>query len=220
MKYLFSGLLCLLTMNILAQEERPKRKYPALEVIYFAGIQFNDASNLNTLLKESGAGQVPGFGWNAGVGTAYRINQTLIGVNFSLSTSGKKNNTLKTGDFTMYVSTNAIRTGKFIFSPQLGFGPRFSNFTIEKQNMNGTFQDFLTNQSNETKLEHTASIVDLSVALKTTNVDRTLLTPKCRIGYKSSISVNEWKVANATVTNASKDRLGTFYLQLAWGIGR
>lgn len=132
--------------------------------MYFGGVQFNNANNLNTVLKEAGAGQVPGFGWNAGLGTAYRINQTLIGVNFSLSTNGKKNNTLNTGDFTIFVATNAIRTGKLVFSPQLGFGPQFSTFTIEKQNMTGTFQDFLTNQSNETKLEHTAAIVDLSVA--------------------------------------------------------
>lgn len=86
--------------------------------------------------------------------------------------------------------------------------------------MNGTFQDFLTNQSNETKLEHTAAIVDISVALKTTNKDRILFSAECRVGYKSSISTNEWKVTNATVTNAPKDRLGSFYLQLAWGIER
>lgn len=220
MKYLFTGLLALLTMNLLAQDQSSKRKYLPIEIMYFGGVQFNHAGNLNSVLKDSGAGQVPLFGWNAGLGTAYRINKMLIGVNFSLSSNGKKNNSLNTGDFTIYVASNAIRTGNLVFSPQLGLGAQSSTFIIEKQNMNGTFQDFLTNQSNETKLEHTAAIVDISVALKTTNKDRTLFSPECRVGYKSSISANEWKVTNATVTNAPKDRLGSFYLQLAWGIGR
>lgn len=90
MKYLSTGLLALLTMNLLAQEQSSKRKYLPIEIMYFGGVQFNHAGNLNSVLKDSDAGQIPLFGWNAGLGTAYRINKTLIGVNFSLSTNGKK----------------------------------------------------------------------------------------------------------------------------------
>jgi len=197
-----------------------RTKHLPFETIYFAGIQFNNASNLNRVLKDYDSGKVPGFGWNAGAGLAYRIKQTLIGVNFSLSTSGKNDNTMNTGDFTLYVSTNAIRTGRLILSPQLGVGTQSTTFTVQKKNLNGGFEDFLTTQSNQTKMEHDAAIVDLSVTLKTFNTERNIFRPECRVGYKSSITKNEWKVVNAAVSNAPKDRLGNFYVQLAWGIGR
>ncbi|WP_448139261.1 hypothetical protein [Sphingobacterium siyangense] len=175
---------------------------------------------MNRILKDYDSGKVPGFGWNAGAGLAYRIKQTLIGVNFSLSTSSKNDNTMNTGDFTLYVSTNSIRTGGLIFSPQLGVGTQSNTFTVQKKKLNGEFGDFLTTQSNQTKMEHDAAIVDLSITLKTSDTERTKLRPECRVGYKSSITKNEWKVVNAAISNAPKDRLGHFYVQFAWGIGR
>lgn len=220
MKYFFSALLFVFAAQLFAQQKTNQTKHLPFETIYFAGIQFNNASNLNRVLKDYDSGKVPGFGWNAGAGLAYRIKQTLIGVNFSLSTSGKNDNKMNTGDFTLYVSTNAIRTGGLIFSPQLGVGTQSTTFTIQKKNLNGEFGDFLTTQSNQTKMKHDAAIVDLSVTLKTSNSERTSFRPECRIGYKSSITHNDWKVVNAAVSNVPKDRLGHFYVQLAWGIGR
>lgn len=108
---------------------------------------------------------------------------------------------------------------QIVFSAQLGIGTQSTTFTVQKKNLNGEFGDFLTTHSNQTKIEHDAAIVDLSVTLKTFNSERTSFRPECRIGYKSSITKNEWKVVNAAVSNAPKDRLGNFYVQLAWGIG-
>jgi len=220
MRYFLGCLFSLCTVNLLAQEKNNKTKYLQFESIYFAGVQFNGASNINRILKDQNAGKVPVFGWNAGAGLAYRIKQTLIGANFSLTTSSKSDNAMNTGDFTVYVATNVIRTGKLIFSPQLGIGTQSATFTVQKKDLGGTFESFLTTQSNETKIEYNAAIVDLSMTLKTVNSERNIFRPECRVGYKSSITKNEWKVVNATVANVPRDRLGSFYVQLAWGIGR
>ncbi|CDT31964.1 exported hypothetical protein [Sphingobacterium sp. PM2-P1-29] len=56
MKYLFKGLLALLTVNLLAQEQSSKRKHLPIEIMYFGGVQFNHPGNLNSLLKDPGAG--------------------------------------------------------------------------------------------------------------------------------------------------------------------
>lgn len=109
MKYFFTALLFSFTAQLFAQQTTITKHHLSFETIYFAGVQFNNASNLNRILKEYDSGKVPGFGWNTGAGLAYRTKQTLIGVNFSLSTSSKNDNTMNTGDFTVYVSTNAIR---------------------------------------------------------------------------------------------------------------
>jgi len=78
MKYIVSVVLSLCAINLAAQEKENKIKHLPVEVIYFGGIQFNNASNLNRILRQEGVGKFPGFGWNAGAGVAYRIKQTLI----------------------------------------------------------------------------------------------------------------------------------------------
>ena len=75
-------------------------------------------------------------------------------------------------------------------------------------------------QSNQTQMKYDAAIVDLGVTLKTTNTENTIFHPQCRLGYKTSITQNEWKVVNAVVSDAPKDRLLGIYVQLARGVGR
>ncbi|PUV23650.1 hypothetical protein [Sphingobacterium athyrii] len=220
MKYIVSILLTLCVTNLIAQEKDNKIKYLPFEVIYFGGVQFNNASNLNKILMQEGAGKLPGFGWNAGAGVAYRMKQMLIGGSFSLSTNSKKDNTLNTGDIILYVATNAVHTGNLILSPQLGLGSQWSTFTIQKHNQSGSFDDFLTTQSNQTKMEHNSAIVDFNITLKSMNKNRTIFYPECRVGYKSSITKNDWKLIGTKATDVPADRLGSFYAQLAWGIGR
>ncbi len=220
MKYTISILFFLWVTSLMAQQDTVRKMHVPLEVTYFGGVQFNNASNLNSILRQEGVGKFPCFGWNAGAGVAYRIKQTLIGGSFSLSTNSKKDNTLNTGDFILHVASNAVRTGNFILSPQLGVGVQWSTFTIQKHNQSGSFDDFLDSKSNQTLMEYNAAIVDFNITLKSMNKNRTAFYPECRIGYKSSITKNEWKVVNAVVSNAPKDRFGNFYVQLAWGIGR
>ncbi|MGE8290491.1 MAG: hypothetical protein ACN6ON_02385 [Sphingobacterium sp.] len=220
MKHIVSALLSLCATNLVAQEKENKTRYLPVEVIYFGGIQFNNASNLNRILKQEGVGKFPGFGWNAGAGVAYRIKQTLIGGSLSLSTNSKKDNTLNTGDIIVYVATNAVHAGNLILSPQLGIGSQWSTFTIQKHNQSGSFDDFLTSESNQTQMEYNAAIADFNITLKSMNKNRTIFYPECRVGYKSSITKNEWKITGAKATNMPSDRLGSFYVQLAWGIGR
>ncbi|QIH36320.1 hypothetical protein [Sphingobacterium sp. DR205] len=220
MKYIVSILLTLCVTNLIAQEKDNKIKHLPFEVIYFGGVQFNNASNLNKILMQEGAGKLPGFGWNAGAGVAYRMKQMLIGGSFSLSTNSKKDNTLNTGDIILYVATNAVHAGNLILSPQLGFGSQWSTFTIQKHNQSGSFDDFLTTQSNQTKMEHNSAIVDFNITLKSMNKNRTIFYPECRVGYKSSITKNDWKLIGTKATDVPADRLGSFYAQLAWGIGR
>ena len=220
MKYIVSVVLSLCATNLIAQQKENKMKHLPFEVIYFGGVQFNSASNLSRILKQEGAGKFPGFGWNAGAGVAYRIKQTLIGGSLSLSTNSKKDNTLNTGDIIVYVATNAVHAGNLIVSPQLGVGSQWSTFTIQKHNQSGSFDDFLTTQSNQTKMEHNAAIVDFNITLKSMNKNRTIFYPECRVGYKSSITKNDWKLIGTKAIDVPADRLGSFYAQLAWGIGR
>lgn len=220
MKYTISLLFLFWVSALTAQQDTVRKIRLPLEVIYFGGVQFNNASNLNRILKQEGAGKFPGFGWNAGAGIAYRIKQTLIGGSFSLSTNSKKDNILNTGDFVLHVASNAVRAGNFILSPQLGVGVQWSTFTIQKHGQSGSFDDFLDSNSNQTQMEYNAAIVDFNITLKSMNKNRTVFYPECRVGYKSAITKNEWKLIGTKATNVPTDRLGNLYLQLAWGIGR
>ncbi|WP_312330218.1 hypothetical protein [Sphingobacterium sp.] len=70
MKYTISLLFLFWVSSLRAQQDSVRKIRLPLEVIYFGGVQFNNASNLNRILKQEGAGKFPGFGWNAGAGIA------------------------------------------------------------------------------------------------------------------------------------------------------
>ncbi|MGE8242552.1 MAG: hypothetical protein ACN6PD_07570 [Sphingobacterium sp.] len=59
MKHIVSALLSLYAANLVAQEKENKTKHLPVEVTYFGGIQFNNASNLNSILKQEGAVKFP-----------------------------------------------------------------------------------------------------------------------------------------------------------------
>lgn len=221
MKYFYALILSCIAINLFAQEDNniKSRKRLPFEFGFYPGVYVINASNLNVMLEEADTDKVSRFGANATFTTAYRFQKLIAGISLTPSMSFKDKNSLRSSDFTFYLSTNAIQTGNTVFSPQIGLGYQQVEFTLDKQGTSTNFEDYLTSASNQTKMEHNSTMADFNITIKKTNTTRTVFRPQFRFGYKTSISQETWEIRNADVNNAPKDGLGTFYAQLAIGIG-
>lgn len=221
MRAIITSILLLGTITVSAQDHghMKNKKRPPLEFAFYPGVHIMQTSNLNAMLKDAGAGEVSKFGVNATVSLSYRFGKTLIGISGTPATSFKEENRVRSSDLLFHVSTNAIRSGNLIISPQLGIGYQGTEFTLDKKGAATEFNDYLTVASNQTRMEHDATIADFNITQKKTNTEQSYFMPKFRIGYKTSVSAKAWEIRNADVVNAPKDRIGLFYAQLAMGIG-
>lgn len=168
MKFILNTLLFVLATHVSAQDHghMKNKKRPPLEFAFYPGVHIMQASNLNAMLKEAGAGEVPKFGVNATVSLSYRFGKTLIGISGTPATSFKDENRVRSSDLLFHVSTNAIRSGNLIISPQLGIGYQGTEFTLDKKGAATEFNDYLTVASNQTRMEHDATIAILILRSK------------------------------------------------------
>lgn len=186
-----------------------------------AGGQYNTGySNINTLLERSNLNDIPTLGMNAGFRIGYQFKHITAGISTNFARASKQNNELSSSTSTIYISTNTLKCKRFIISPQLGFGPKFSTLLISKKDMTGSFDDFLTSKSNQTRIEHMTTVLDIGLVLKKINHENTFFSPIFKIGYAVGLENGDWEISNSTVTNSPKDRTGTIYAQLLFGFGK
>lgn len=221
MRTIITSILLVVAVTACAQDHghvKDKTLLP-LEFAFYPGMHFMQASNLNTMLKDAGTKEVSKFGVSGTLSISYRFGKTLVGIATSPGSSWNNENRIKTSDLLFHISTNAIRSGNLIFSPQLGIGYQGTEFTLDKKGAATEFKDYLTVVSNQTRMDHDATIADFNITLKKANAEQSYFMPKFRVGYKASISAKVWEIRNADVVNAPKDRISVFYAQLAMGIG-
>lgn len=211
-----TSLLLLTVLLSFSASYAQKMNWP-LEFQLHAGLQTNSAPNLNTLLKENNLKAYPALGFAVGAQLGYNFKYFTLGTGINSASTYNAENWNTKGIY-LFVSTNSIHNDKFIFSPLISFGGQFTKFDILKENLTGTFEDFLTSKSNKIALEHTADVLDIAFVLKKKKGN--LCFPLFRIGYRFGLDNTDWKVIGATVSNLPQDKTGNFYAQVAFGIGR
>lgn len=193
-----------------------KKMWP-LEFQVYAGLQSNNAPNLNKILTDNNLKKYTSIGLNAGAQAGYNFKHITLGVGLNGASAFNKEN-WGASSLYMYVSTNSIQSENYIFSPQVSFGGQFTRFDILKENQTGSFEEFLTNKSNKTSLEHTADVLDIAFVLKKKKGD--FSHPLFRIGYRFGLKNADWKVEGSTISNLPKDKTSSFYLQVAFGMSK
>lgn len=192
-----------------------------LEFNIDVGGSYFRAPNLYSAISEAGATQLSNFAANTTFGIGYNFKHVTLGINAGFSHGfARRDNYFFSSLATIYLSTNALRFGNTIFSPLIGFGPQSTRAVITREDLTGTFEDFLTTQSNQTHLSHVVPALDLAIALKTVNPETGRIAPQVKVGYQLGLTNQPWKLVRGTATNAPTDRTGTVYVQISYGIAK
>lgn len=197
------------------QEERVKLPF---EFTVSAGAEMNNFSNLNARLKDLGLDKTKPVMLSGGIGVAYDFNPVMLGTSISAGTSGFGDRSVHQSYWRGYLSSNRIRTGNIIISPELGVGyQQFFNHVV-KEDLQGKFDDFLISTPNQVRLDHNGTVLDVGVSLKKVMQNR--IDPFLRIGYKHGLKSRAWGVQGVNPDDVPFDRISNVYVQLLIGIGR
>ncbi|TYR37433.1 hypothetical protein FXV77_05360 [Sphingobacterium phlebotomi] len=197
------------------QEERVKLPF---EFTVSAGAEINNFSNLNARLKDLGLDKTKPVMLSGGIGVAYDFNPVMLGTSISAGTSGFGDRSGHQSYWRGYFSSNRIRSGNIIFSPELGLGYQQLSNNVVKEGLQGEFNDFLISTPNQTRLEHKGTALDVGISLKKVTSSR--IDPFLRIGYRHGLKSSSWKIQGADADNVPSDRISNVYVQLLLGIGR
>jgi hypothetical protein len=187
-----------------------------VELTFLLGFQINNPSKLIARLKSLNINQNSTSLLTIGVGLAFRFNKIIAGYDMTPFMSGNNS----TGGYIHgYLSTNVIRTNRWIFSPQLGYGAQTITVRVPTQSTSSNFNSYFTTSANQVELKHSNSLVDFAIALKFIPSNRYTYVPLVRYGYRYAINEKPWQIHNGISTDAPMDRNSNFYLQLMLGFG-
>lgn len=217
LSFLLLGLYFIFKPNNAFAQQSGKTRLP-FEITLSAGGEINNLKNLDKRLAESGLEKPDSFLFSGGLGLAYDFNPIAVGAELSAGGSGFGKNSSYQRYSKVYLSTNTIRSEKFIFSPEIGLGYRqFHTYHI-KDGKQGTFDHLVSSDLNQARMDQKGAVLDFGISLKRLAMER--VDPLFKIGYRYGLKSNEWKVQGATVENAPSDRINSFYFQLLLGLGR
>lgn len=203
--------------NSVFAQQSGKIKLP-FELTLSAGGEINSFKNLDKRLTELGLEKPHSFLFVGGLGLAYDFNPVVLGAELSAGTSGFGKNSSYQRNSKVYLSTNNIRSEKFIFSPEIGLGYRQFHTYHTKEGGQGLFDDVVSSGLNQVRMDQKGAALDFGISLKRLTVGK--VDPLFRIGYRYGLRSDEWKVQSATVESAPSDRLNGLYFQLLLGLGR
>lgn len=208
-------------MSVLAQESSKANKLDdkhGMELTAFVGIQLSNFSNLNDRLKSLNTTTLKPDAVNIGIGAAVRFNKIIVG--FDGGPLANHSNIVETSGyfFHFYLSTNILRSGRCIFSPQVGIGGQDLRATITQESTTQSFDQAITTATNQVTMRNYNTMLDVAMNLKL--MIRNHYRPIIRIGYRYGLSMVSWEIENGSVTDAPKDRGSNFYFQLMFGFGR
>lgn len=181
---------------------------------YFSAPAFNRA------MQDQDLGAISPVGIDVALGIGYRLGKVVAGGNVSRMYGVGRNSKFEATTPTVFVATNMFHINRWVVVPSLGFGAQFASALLDKDNIGGSFDDYLTTESNQTRFSHTTPVVDLGITFKTYDLFTATYRTKFKMGYQTGISRRPWKVGNTQLMDAPRDRTGTVYLQLSMGIGR
>lgn len=184
------------------------------------GGSYFSAPSLHSAMQAQEASTISPAGINVGLGIGYRFGKVIAGGNVSRMYGIGRNTTFGTTTPTVYVASNMFHIDRWVITPSLGVGAQFATAISEKEVVAGDFDDYLTTQSNQTRLSHTVPVVDFGLTFKTYDLFTATYRTKFKIGYQIGLSRQAWRVGTTELMNAPRDRTGTVYVQMSMGIGR
>ncbi len=187
-----------------------------VELCGFTGIQINNYESLNSRLSSLNIEKKRTLALPIGIGLAFRFNKFIVGYDMTPTLVGDNSS----GAYIHgYVSTNIIRTKKWIFSPQLGYGGQSITTRIKTKSSASDFNSYFTTSANQVELRHSNSVLDFAIAFKFVPPKNNGYVPLFRMGYRHGIKSKEWEVKNGNSLNAPIDRNSNFYFQIMLGFG-
>ncbi len=186
-----------------------------VELTFFTGLQINNYDNLNNRLMSLGIKEVKTSVLPIGIGLSFRFNKIIVGYDMSAMSGDNSSGAYLNG----YISTNILRTKKWIFSPQIGIGGQSVTVRIPTQSSSNNFNSYFTTSANQVELVNKNTMLDFAMAFKLQAKDRDIYAPLFRIGYRYGLNENNWEVKNGISTDAPIDRNNNFYIQLRVGFG-
>ena len=187
-----------------------------VELCVFTGLQWNKYSNLNERLNELNVREKKQLMLPFGVGLAFRFKKVIVGYDLA---------PIIIGDYSRgtyihgYVSTNVIRTKKWIFSPQLGYGGQNVVTRIVTKSSATDFNSYFTTSANQVELNHRNSVIDIAMGFKFVSPQGNGYIPLFRIGYRYATKSKAWEVSNGSSVNAPFDKNSNVYFQIMFGFG-
>ena len=210
---------CVLFSQDTVRREKAKWK-SGMEFVVYLGGQVNNFSNLNDRLKSLDI--TPAHSWfvNAGFGLAQRLNKIIIGFDVSYGGAQTKGSTRIDGlNLHPYLSTNIIKTSRWIFSPEIGYDEQFTMVKISQPGASSSFNGTLTTNPNQVELHNENEMIDFAVAFKLYNLGNGHNRSVFRLGYRYGPGQESWKIENSSANDGPKDRANNFYFQVMLGIG-
>ncbi|MFD2742968.1 MULTISPECIES: hypothetical protein [Sphingobacterium] len=187
--------------------------------VHVGGSYFN-APSFTRMMQEQDLNAISPVGIDVALGIGYRLGRVVAGGNVSRMYGVGRDKKFGATTPTIYVATNLLHIDRWVIVPFLGFGAQFASALIEKEYFTGNFDDFFTNNSNQTRFTHTAPVVDLGITFKTYDLFTATYRAKFKMGYQTGLKQPVWRVGNTELHHAPRDRTSTVYLQLSMGIGR
>ena len=186
-----------------------------VELTFFTGLQINNYDNLNIRLKSLGIKEVKKTVFPVGIGLSFRFNNIIVGYDLSIISGDNSNGAYGNG----YISTNILKTKKWIFSPQIGIGGQNVIVRIPTLSSSNNFNSYFTTSANQVEITNKNTVLDFAMAFKIQIKDRNTYAPLFRLGYRYGLNESNWEIKNGTSTNPPKDRNNNFYIQLRVGFG-
>jgi uncharacterized protein YxeA len=187
-----------------------------VELTFFTGLQINNYSNLNARLTSLGVKEKKTLLLPLGIGLAFRFNKIIVGYDLTpILVGDNSSGALGHG----YLSTNVIKTKRWIFSPQVGYGGQSVTIRVPTQSPSTNFNSYFTTSSNQVEIRNKNTFLDFALALKVYPKNRDTYIPVLRFGYRYGLTENAWEIRNGTSTNAPIDRNSNFYIHLMLGFG-
>lgn len=187
--------------------------------IHLGGGYFT-AGNLKRMADAQGVKGFPSLGLDMNIGLGYRLGKVSVGANFGNLQSKRSDNQTNVNTITAFVATNIWHVGRWTFSPAVGVGPQIATIVLDRGDLTGNFEEYISEKGNQTRLQQINTALDFSLTFKTYELLTARYRPQFRMGYQTGLSNAAWKVGNTSLINAPRDRTGMFYLQISAGIGR
>jgi hypothetical protein len=187
-----------------------------VEFVFFSGCQKNDHANLNSRLDSLGLNESGSIMFPLGVGLALRFNKIILG--FDLTPVLIADNS--TGaSFHFYASTNVLKAGRWIISPQLGYTGMYEILRISTKTSSPDFNNYFTTSANQVEVIQGNGFADFGISFKIYQKNSHTYIPIFRIGYRVGLKNQKWEVTHSPAMNGPFDRNNNFYLHLMFGFG-
>lgn len=175
-----------------------------VELLGYAGGQINSYPNINQRLRSLNVTEIKTLMGSAGFGLALRFSKLIIGYDMSIvMAGGSQKNTSANGFYIHgYFSTNAIKSKKWIFSPQIGVGTQSITAKVVTVSSANNFDAYFSS-ANQVEIRNANTVLDFAMAFKMLNANTGRYMPILRTGYRLGLSDKIWEIKNGISTGGT-----------------